>query len=38
MKLRVGFNRLNVVFATNTIGTVPSDTGVDQAITSCNFH
>ncbi|HEX3153852.1 MAG TPA: carboxypeptidase regulatory-like domain-containing protein [Candidatus Angelobacter sp.] len=36
-ELRVGFNRLNVVFATNTIGTVPSDTGVDQAITRATF-
>jgi len=36
-ELRVGFNRLNVVFATNTIGTVPSDTGVDQAISRATF-
>jgi len=36
-ELRVGFNRLNVVFATNTIGTVPSDTGVDQAISRVTF-
>jgi hypothetical protein len=36
-ELRVGFNRLNVVFATNTIGTVPSDTNVDQAITRATF-
>ncbi len=36
-ELRVGFNRLNVVFATNTLGTVPSDTGVDQAITRATF-
>ena len=36
-ELRVGFNRLNVVFATNTIGTVPSDTNIDQAITRATF-
>ena len=36
-ELRVGFNRLNVVFATNTLGTVPSDTGVDQAISRVTF-
>src|SRR5882724_9115905 len=36
-EFRVGFNRLNVVFATNTIGTVPSDTGVDQAISRATF-
>jgi hypothetical protein len=36
-ELRVGFNRLNVVFATNTLGTVPSDTGVDQAISRATF-
>jgi hypothetical protein len=36
-ELRVGFNRLNVVFATNTLGTVPSDTGVDQAMTRATF-
>jgi len=36
-ELRVGFNRLNVVFATNTLGTVPSDTGVDQAVTRATF-
>jgi hypothetical protein len=34
---RVGFNRLNVTFASNTIGTVPSDVGVDQAITRVTF-
>ncbi|HEU5412742.1 MAG TPA: TonB-dependent receptor [Candidatus Angelobacter sp.] len=34
---RVGFNRLNVTFATNTIGTVPSDVGIDQAITRVTF-
>ncbi len=36
-ELRVGFNRLNVVFATNTIGTVPSDTGIGQAISRATF-
>jgi hypothetical protein len=36
-EFRVGFNRLNVVFATNTIGTIPSDTGVDQAISRATF-
>jgi hypothetical protein len=36
-ELRVGFNRLNVVFATNTIGTVPSDTAIDQAISRATF-
>ena len=36
-EIRVGFNRLNVTFATNTIGTVPSDVGVDQAITRATF-
>ncbi|MCU1221615.1 MAG: TonB-dependent receptor plug [Candidatus Angelobacter sp.] len=36
-EIRVGFNRLNVVFATNTIGTVPSDTNVDQAVTRATF-
>jgi hypothetical protein len=36
-EVRVGFNRLNVVFATNTLGTVPSDTGVDQAISRVTF-
>src|SRR6478672_7702282 len=36
-EFRVGFNRLNVVFATNTIGTVPSDTGIGQAISRATF-
>jgi Carboxypeptidase regulatory-like domain len=36
-ELRVGFNRLNVFFATNTIGTVPSANGVDQAISRATF-
>ncbi|HET8892084.1 MAG TPA: carboxypeptidase regulatory-like domain-containing protein [Candidatus Angelobacter sp.] len=36
-ELRVGFNRLNLTFATNTIGTVPSDVGVDQAVTRATF-
>jgi hypothetical protein len=36
-ELRVGYNRLNVTFATNTIGTVPSDVGVDQAVTRATF-
>ncbi len=35
---RVGFNRLNVTFATNTLGTVPSDSNVDQAITRATFN
>jgi len=35
---RVGFNRLNVTFATNTLGTVPTDSGVDQAITRATFN
>lgn len=34
---RVGFNRLNVTFATNTLGTVPGDNSVDQAITRATF-
>ena len=37
-EVRVGFNRLNVTFATNTLGTVPSDGGVDQAITRATFN
>src|SRR5262245_20633948 len=35
--LRVGFNRLNVTFATNTIGTVPSDVNVAEAISRATF-
>ena len=37
-EVRVGFNRLNVTFATNTLGTVPSDGAVDQAITRATFN
>jgi Carboxypeptidase regulatory-like domain len=36
-EVRVGFNRLNVTFATNTLGTVPSDVNIDQAITRVTF-
>ncbi|HMF91433.1 MAG TPA: carboxypeptidase regulatory-like domain-containing protein [Candidatus Angelobacter sp.] len=35
--VRVGFNRLNVTFATNTLGTVPSDVNIGQAITRVTF-
>jgi hypothetical protein len=35
--MRIGYNRLNVTFATNTIGTVPSDVNVDQAISRATF-
>jgi hypothetical protein len=34
---RVGFNRLNVTFATNTIGTVPGDGNVGDAISRATF-
>ncbi|MBZ5504044.1 MAG: carboxypeptidase regulatory-like domain-containing protein [Acidobacteriia bacterium] len=37
-EVRVGFNRLNVVFATNTLGTVPSDGGISDAITRATFN
>jgi hypothetical protein len=36
-EVRVGFNRLNVTFATNTIGTVPSDVNVADAISRATF-
>jgi hypothetical protein len=36
-EVRVGFNRLNVTFATNTLGTVPSDVNIAQAITRVTF-
>lgn len=36
-ELRVGFNRLNVVFASNTLGTIPSDNNIDQALTRVTF-
>jgi hypothetical protein len=36
-ELRVGFNRLNVFFATNTLGTVPSANGIEQAISRATF-
>jgi hypothetical protein len=36
-ELRVGFNRLNVTFAGNTIGTVPADTGIASAVTRATF-
>ena len=36
-ELRVGFNRLNVFFATNTLGTVPSASGIGQAISRATF-
>jgi len=35
---RVGFNRLNVDFGTNTIGTVPSAGSVDQAVARVTFR
>ena len=34
---RVGFNRLNVDFAGNTIGTAASVSGIDQAVTRATF-
>src|SRR5580765_1704180 len=37
-ELRVGFNRLNVTFATNTLGTVPSDSGIANAISRATFN
>ena len=37
-EVRLGFSRLNVVFATNTIGTVPSDTNIGDAITRVTFN
>jgi len=36
-EVRVGFNRLNVFFATNTIGTVPSAGSIDQTISRATF-
>jgi hypothetical protein len=36
-ELRVGFNRLNVVFASNTLGTIPSANNIDQALTRVTF-
>jgi hypothetical protein len=35
---RVGFNRLNVDFGGNTLGTVPTADGVDQAVTRVTFN
>ncbi|HEV7521402.1 MAG TPA: hypothetical protein VGP89_09915, partial [Candidatus Angelobacter sp.] len=35
---RVGFNRLNVDFGGNSLGTVPTANGVDQAITRITFQ
>jgi carboxypeptidase family protein len=35
---RVGFDRLNVDFGTNTIGTVPSAAAVDQAVARVSFR
>ena len=35
---RVSFNRLNVDFGTNTIGTVPSAASVDQAVARITFR
>jgi hypothetical protein len=37
-ELRVGFNRLNVTFASNTLGTIPNVGGVDQALTRVTFN
>lgn len=34
---RVGFNRLNVDFGGNTIGTVPTANGISQAVTNISF-
>jgi hypothetical protein len=36
--LRVGFNRLNVDFGGNSLGTVPTANGVDQAVTRITFN
>jgi hypothetical protein len=35
---RIGFNRLNVDFGGNSIGTVPTADGVDQAVTKVTFR
>jgi len=35
---RISFNRLNVVFGGNTLGTVPTDLGVDQGVASISFR
>lgn len=35
---RVGFNRLNVDFGGNSLGTVPTADGVDQAVTRVTFQ
>jgi hypothetical protein len=35
---RVGFNRLNVDFGGNSLGTVPTANGVDQAVTRVTFN
>jgi len=35
---RVGFNRLNVDFGGNSLGTVPTADGVDQAVTRITFQ
>jgi hypothetical protein len=35
---RVSFNRLNVVFGGNTIGTVPTDIGLNQAVANIGFR
>ena len=37
-ELRVGFNRLNVDFGGNSLGTVPAADAVDQAVTSVTFR
>ncbi|HYX53384.1 MAG TPA: TonB-dependent receptor, partial [Candidatus Limnocylindrales bacterium] len=37
-ELRVGFNRLNVDFGTNTIGTVPSGGNLDQGLARISFR
>src|SRR6266853_588303 len=36
-EIRASFNRLNVTFATNTIGTVPSDVNIANAISRVTF-
>ena len=36
-EVRVSFNRLNLTFATNTIGTVPSDSNIGDAISRVTF-